>query len=60
MSKFIGKGAVIKNPEAMTHGKPCVVDSYNHEIRKYEVSFDGGWCGWYTLKELKFDDENAS
>jgi len=55
MSKFKGKGAVINDPDAMTHGRPCVIENYNSKLKKYEVSFDGNWCGWYTLKQLTID-----
>jgi len=55
MSKFKGKGAVVNNPSALTHGRPCVIEKYERTIKKYEVSFDGSWCGWYKLKELTLD-----
>lgn len=55
MSKFIGKGAVINNPDGMCHGKPCVIAEYVKATRKYRVDFDGGWTGWYHLKQLKID-----
>ena len=57
MSKFAGKGATVKKPDALTHGKPCVVERWDRKVKKYEVSFDGAWCGWYKLKELTMDDD---
>jgi len=57
MSKYAGKGATVNKPDALTHGKPCVVERWDPAAKKYEVSFDSPWCGWYKLKELMIDVE---
>ena len=57
MSKFAGTGATVNKPDALTHGKPCVVERWDRKAKKYEVSFDGAWVGWYKLKELTMDTE---
>lgn len=56
MSKFINKGAVVSNKNAITYGRPCVIESYDNNTRKYEVSFDNQWCGHYYLNELTIDE----
>jgi len=54
MSEYIGRKArVVK--DGMTKGKRCVIEAYDKKISKYEVSFDGTWCGWYRLRELNID-----
>ncbi len=55
MSKFIGKGATVNKPDALTHGKLCVIVEYVRETRKYRVDFDSPWTGWYKLSELTID-----
>jgi len=55
MSKFKNRGAVINSPLALTDGMPCVIERYDQKAKKYKVNFDGIWCGWYKLKELRID-----
>ena len=50
------KGATINKPEAPTHGKPCIIDTYIPDEDKYFVTFDEGWCGWYKLEELDVNE----
>ena len=56
MSKYIGRGARVI-ADGLTNGRSCVIEAYDSTIGKYEVSFDGSWCGWYRLRELNIDKE---
>jgi hypothetical protein len=55
MSKYIGKGATVKDPKSLTFGRPCVICGYDGVLRKYQVEFDGAWQGWYKINQLKLD-----
>ena len=55
MKSIIGKGATINKPDAMTHLKPCVVEQYIPGIKKYAVTFDSPWIGYYFRHELLID-----
>lgn len=58
MSKYIGKVATINKPKGggvNTHGKSCVITSWENDKQKYEVDFGNGWIGWYKRSELIFD-----
>lgn len=58
MSKYIGKGATIKRSSSGgidTSGESCVIVAWNKDIRKYEVDFGNGFCGWYKRAQLIID-----
>ncbi len=59
MSKYVGKHAVVIQKDSLTYGKTCEIQSWDPQSRKYKVDFDDppGWCGWYTLKELRIIEE---
>ena len=57
MQSIVGKGAIVFKIGALTHMKPCVVEKYCPNIKKYEVNFDGPWVGYYTKHELLIDKE---
>lgn len=56
MKSITGKSAIVNKPAAMTHLKPCVIEEYVPDIKKYEVSFDGSWVGYYSRFELLIDN----
>ena len=59
MSKYENFGVTINksNPQGVnTNGMQGVVESWDSDVRKYKVAFEGGWCGWYKRSELIFDD----
>ncbi len=60
MKSIIGKGATVNKPGAMTHLKPCVVEEYKQDIKKYEVSFDSPWVGYYSRHELLIDNPTST
>ena len=60
MKRIIGKGATVNKPGALTHQKQCVIEKYIPKTKKYEVSFDGPWVGFYYRNELSIDRPSAS
>ncbi len=54
MTKFYKHKVQINKPDALSHGKKGTIVAWNHKIKKYEVSFYSGWCGWFKKKELIF------
>jgi hypothetical protein len=63
MPSLNGLGATINDPEAMTHGKPCIIEYFDHKAHHgkgmWYVTFDAGWCGWYDRKHLLLDRDRS-
>mgnify|MGYP003656325822 CR=1 FL=1 len=57
MNKYIGEIVTINKPAAHNHGRCGEVKLWNENYEKFEVHFDEGWGGFYTLKELTFEDD---
>lgn len=53
--KISGRGATINKPGALTHGMPCVIDSFDRGKLYYRVHFDEEWIGYYRREELIVD-----
>ena len=54
-ASILNKGATVDKEGALTHGEPCVVESWDESAKKYKVLFDNGFCGWYKSLELIID-----
>lgn len=53
MNIHINKEVIIKDAGAMTHGMCGYIVAYKRDIKKYEVDFNNGFCGWYFITQLR-------
>ena len=51
MSKFQNRPVTIVK-EGLTFGMPAVINHWDRDVKKYQVSFSEVWVGWYRLSEL--------
>ena len=58
MIKFKGTPVKINKLGSLAHGKNGKIYDWDSKIKKYEVTFHGGWCGWFKLKELIFNKKD--
>ena len=56
MSKFAGKGCIVKDEKCLTHGKCGVIEKWDAQYKKYLIFFDMGWQGWYHKRQLEIGD----
>jgi hypothetical protein len=55
MALLDGLGVTITDKKALTCGKPGVIEKFDKEVKKWKISFDENWCGWYTRPQFRID-----